>query len=118
MSTSVNTYVLLGVLLDYQQVHKLLGDDPGEQLEPLCDKADDGKVGDFVCLYDGMNGDYVALGRLLARGDEDSGGHLDAPVQVDMPAPSDLDDINRAILNAIPNLPPFTVKTLVICHYH
>lgn len=116
MSTEVRSYVLIGTLLSYADVQQWLGDDSFEQLEPLIEKADAGEVGAFVCVYDGMNGNYVALGQLIAAGDNDGGyGHLAAPVTIDG---GDGAAIAAQIRNAIPKIGPFKVQPIVIAHWH
>jgi hypothetical protein len=65
MSVSREEYVILGQLYEYTS--------------ELSDKVDHinqynkDKVGDFMALVDGMNGDYIIIGMLLAVGDEYDG---------------------------------------------
>jgi hypothetical protein len=84
MSTQLNTYVLVGVKLPYDHFS---GDDLDtdadyEKLEPYMDSAFKGiEHHNGLCvLFDGMNGKYIAAGRVLAKTDESDGfnGAIDA----------------------------------------
>lgn len=115
MSTNVRLYVLMGALLDCDPVQELLGEG-FDSLEPLMDKARDGKVGEFVCVYDGMSSEYIAFGRLLACGDDESGGHLEEPFEIrDTPGEASVAEL---VKNAVPGIGPFAIRPLVICHWH
>lgn len=114
MSTNVRLYVLMGALLDCGPVQELLGEG-FDSLEPLMDKARDGKVGEFVCVYDGMSSEYIAFGRLLACG-QDEHGHLEEPFEVHDTA--DKAELAELVKNAVPGVGPFAIRPLVICHWH
>lgn len=74
MSVQLNTYVMRGVLLPYADMKGR-----HDVLEPYMDSASDDRVRDGITvLYDGMNGQYVAIGRVIAK----TGNHqgFDAPI--------------------------------------
>jgi len=71
VSTHVNTYAMIGVVLPGDT----FGDDAYDHLEPYRDSAFDGiKHHDGLCvLYDGMNGSYVAIGKVIAKTEDGQG---------------------------------------------
>lgn len=82
MSTEVNTYVLYGAILDYDEVNRENDDDYDdgyERCEPFFvdDSFDPEKVG---ILYDGMSGKYVAIGHIIARTEDYQ--HFHSPISL------------------------------------
>lgn len=70
MSTQVNTYVMFGCLLDYDELKAKNGGSIWDKIEPYTDNAfkpefnpQDG----LTVLYDGANGEYVAIGHVVAK---------------------------------------------------
>ena len=66
MSVQANTYAMIGAILPYRN-------DLYDSLEPYMDSAFKGiHHHEGLCvLYDGMNGEYIAVGRVIAK----SGNH-------------------------------------------
>lgn len=65
MSVQINTYVLFGVLLPYT-----ICKEHYDALEPYTDNAFEPSFNpknDLTVLYDGMNGDYVMIGHVVAK---------------------------------------------------
>ena len=82
MSTQVNTYVLYGVLL---QLKDCPLDELGlyNVLKPYTDSAFDpatNPANGITALCDGLNGDYLAIGHVIAKTDCDT--HLNDPVSI------------------------------------
>lgn len=89
MSTQINTYVLFGVVLDYEKAHKAWQhDDPAypdlyDVLEPFIDNAfkpETNPKDGLTVLYDGMCGKYIAVGHVIAK--TENHGHFDTPISV------------------------------------
>lgn len=81
MSTQCNHYVILGASLPFLKGDE--GDDQYEKFENFMDSAYKPKKSGLLCLYDGMNGEYILVGHVLASTKE-SGGFdrlmcMDAP---------------------------------------
>ena len=117
MSTKTNTYVRVGVMMPFDDIFGD-GDETREKLLPYMDTAYDGiKHHDGLCIVgDGMNGDYAALGRVLAKSDEC--GHLESPVVVeDLPAAEAATLLGK--IAEVANVPvdSLRLQTLVFCHY-
>lgn len=133
MSVQCNTYVMQGVLFmhdDMESVKPLC-----KKFEPYEDSAFEGiKHHEGLCvLYDGMNGKYVAIGRVLAKTENDQGfdepfcigGERDLPPLSFYHAPDgDLppDDLKSAIEALIERPLGWAsiggeIRTFVISHY-
>lgn len=110
MSVQVNTYVIYGTLLPYSAC-----EDHYDALEPYMD--DGGKDGVSV-LYDGMNGQYVAVGHVLAKSEDDQG--FEEPIHT-FEAEKKVGDYRKAAMKlldeigVVPSLSGF--QWLVISHY-
>lgn len=110
MSVNVEIYCLVGVLLPTAALKGEL-----DQLEPYMDG--DGKDGLRV-IYDGMNGDYLAVGRVVGKGN-DSDGHLDHPVIFEHLSSEEVVDLwikIAALVSSKVEVP--AIRCLVISHYH
>lgn len=110
MSAQVNTYVLFGVV----------GEDGYDQCEPYMDdafKPDVNPKGNVTILFDGMNGEYVAVGHVIAK--TGNGAHFEDPVRVPTsPAiHASADDVQTALRDI--GLEPFAYALgwHVISHY-
>ena len=82
MSVQVNTYVMCGAVLPYDVLY---GDEWDGKLDPYLDSAR-GPIhhhNRLCVLVDGMNGEYVAIGRVLAKTEE--GQPFTAPIQCRFP---------------------------------
>jgi len=115
MSVTTNTYVMLGCLFDLKT---LRADHPdiSDRLEPYEDGTTDLIVhmGGVCCLYDGMNGDYVIIGKVIAKtGPENT---FEKPVVIDPVPTSDFVSLRRYIVALLPNtyIPP--AQFLVVSH--
>jgi len=92
MSVQANTYVMRGALVPYSEMKGRY-----DELAPYMDSAFKGiHHKDGVCvLYDGMNGKYVAVGRVLAKTKNHQG--LDEPVFVSDAGVDDEDELQNAV---------------------
>ncbi len=116
MSTQLNTYVIRGVLFDWETAR---GDpDSFEKLEPYMDSAFKGiHHHDGLCVIcDGMNGKYVAIGKVLHKTRNYEG--FDEPI----PLISEQNEIEeQAMSEQIGELigvsPPPEIGWYVISHY-
>lgn len=120
MGNRCRTYVMIGAMFNYEAVQAALGgDDIYEKLESLINVLDGDLKGDtFGCIYDGMNGEYVAVGNVIAAGDDDeaTGAWLNEPVLIH-PMPVDkLHALQDQIAKTIPGL-EFTIRPMVISHW-
>ena len=77
MGVELNTYVILGALIDYEE-----HEDRYDDFEPYIDSAFKGiEHKDGLCvIFDGMNGDYIFIGKVIAK----TGLHVgfDEPIEV------------------------------------
>jgi hypothetical protein len=112
MSVQMNTYVLIGDVFDYAKLK-----DRYDELEPYMDDAFYGihHHKGLCVIYDGMNGRYVAIGRVLAKTRDGEG--FDAPVQIPLLTP-DAEE-RAALAEQIAALAgqAAQVRHLVISHY-
>lgn len=75
MSVQVNTYVLIGVVLGYEAAHEAWRNQGRKVslhdfLTPYMDSAFDLETNpheNITVLYDGMNGEYIAIGHVIAK---------------------------------------------------
>lgn len=81
MSTQINHYVILGVRLPFPKKDQ----DYYERYEMHMDSAWEPKKNGFVMLYDGMCGNYVVAGHVLASTAADDNG-FDEPLIYSMDA--------------------------------
>lgn len=68
MSVQINQYLIYGAILSYEEYGK--SDGGYERFEKYTDsafKADDMNPGGLHCLFDGMNGKYIVIGRCLKK---------------------------------------------------
>lgn len=103
MSTQVNTYVMFGFVLDYDEARKMFTKtNPHVELfdflEDYMDSAFDDKINpkdDISVLYDGRDGVYIAAGHVIAKSGNYEG--FASPIQ----APT---RVSSKILDSIMNL--------------
>lgn len=114
MSVHLNTYVMLGALLPYAAFKS---DGWHDRLEPYMDNAfNDLQHYDGLCvLWDGMNGKYVAIGKVLAKSDNHQG--FAEPIVLNGLAPAEVTELYDKIKAIIPPGLSFKVQRLVISHY-
>lgn len=76
MSVQSNTYLMVGAMLPYDYFDDVY-DEPYESLEEYMDSPYKGiKHHDGLCvLYDGMGGRHIAIGRVLAKSDDQNGSY-------------------------------------------
>jgi hypothetical protein len=115
VSTQLNTYVLVGVKLPYDH---FAGDDADadfEKLEPYMDSAYRGihHHNGLCVLFDGMNGKYIAAGRVLAKTGESDGFNsaIDANMSPELKAEVE------ALLQKHLKIETPDVRVWVISHY-
>lgn len=68
MSVQANQYLIYGAKLDYEKYGK--PDDGYDRFEKYCDsafKTDDLNPNGLHCLFDGMNGHYIVIGRCIKK---------------------------------------------------
>jgi hypothetical protein len=114
MSTNQNTYVVLGTKLPYD-----LFKDKFDQLEPYMDDAFEGiHHHDRLCvLYDGMNGGYVIIGKILAKTKNHQG--FEQPIILNDTSTMRLiqGDITYLLFNKLKLDTTFEVNLIVVTHY-
>jgi hypothetical protein len=117
MSVRVNHYVLLGVLFPMPAL-KIEYADLHERLEPFMDSPLTDlivHIDGLCCLYDGMNGDYVAIGKVLAKTED--GGGFQEPVALPMAPSMEWHQLRTKIVNLLPRTHVPLPGWLVISHY-
>lgn len=72
MSVQINQYLICGVKLDYKEYESKWAneEDKGyDRLSPYMDSAFKGiqHKDNISCIFDGMNGDYIFMGKVLAK---------------------------------------------------
>jgi hypothetical protein len=119
----MNTYVLFGRRFDYDMVNTVLGEDKvHDLLDPYRDdprKPEFNPMNGVTVLYDGMNGEYVYVGCVIAKSPEGQG--FEDPVEI----PVVTTEMNSAVyaainsLGLVPLLPPGDVGFAwhVVSHY-
>lgn len=109
MSTQINTYAMVGAILPYDG-------ELYDKLEPYMDDAFEGvQHHDGLCvLYDGMNGEYIAVGKVVAKSANHEG--FVAPVRLPAPTPDEIWLLRIEIGKLFPGV-SFCVEPLVITHY-
>lgn len=118
MSVQCNTYVMIGVTFPYETFKDK--DEALElRLEPYQDSAFKGLHNHcgLCVLKDGMNGEFVAIGKVIAKSANHEG--LVAPVKVQAYAAdiSEIKDNIRRSFGDLVDLPDFEVTPLVISFY-
>lgn len=113
MSVRVNTYVMEGALFQYELLK-----DRFDHLEPFMDSAFEGiKHKDGVCvLFDGMNGDYVAVGRVIAK----TGNHQHfeyGPISLTAPAGFEKQQELHDAICKVTGQDNVSLQFLVVSHY-
>jgi hypothetical protein len=72
MSVSMRNYVLYGTSLSYKIVKQAYGEEAHEKFASLMPNHPSGTVPPgLMCLFDGMNGEHVVLGRVRAISEMD-----------------------------------------------
>lgn len=106
MSVRETTYLLYGLILPYKAFNKFHGGDAYEKCEPF--DADDVTIPGPAAIFDGMMGEFVAVGYIQAASDR--AGHFPKPVTIPMPLP---DEVHRGALKVMSALQvPQVVATL------
>lgn len=116
MSVNFNQYIFFGVKLPYENQD----DDSYEKFEPYIDNCYKKEItghNDISCIYDGMNGHYIMLGRIILKGEMDV-PFCDEPFKI-----PELDYLTKIavagdIRKNFPdvNVTPFDVKAYVLTH--
>jgi hypothetical protein len=112
MSTQVNTYVMIGALFPYDLLAGSY-----ERLEPYKDGAFEGiRHHEGLCvLYDGMDGQYVAIGRVLEK--TGNHNHFEHPIRIAPLGDAERQSLHDDIRRLIRLEGDFSVQHLVISHY-
>lgn len=112
MSTQTNTYGIIGVKLPYDAI----GEDEDERFEPYMDSAFKGiQHHDGVCiLKDGMNGEYIIAGWVIAKSDEY--GHLPEPVAFPLLSRKEKKALEGKLAALFPQH-PIVLQEIVLTHY-
>ena len=76
MGVDRTDYALVGVRFNYDEfVEKNGGDDAYEKFDSIHDNGYREKFSkDIACIWDGMNGEYIFFGIILAKAVEKNGG--------------------------------------------
>jgi hypothetical protein len=116
MSTNVNTYIMRGMLLPYK---KGMTDEERAILEEYMDSARSPNTNPkdgLTVLLDGMNGQYIAVGHVLAK--TMNGGGFDVPFVLGKTACTyDSGKMLEIVARAGLPLDGAVLDTLVISHY-
>lgn len=114
MGVSTNQYLILGVKLPYDKAV------PYETFEDYIDsgyKSDIIHKNGLACIFDGMNGKYVMLGRILEKSRLNE--MLDGPYCWEPVDPERADLIAGLISLSFPHITvvPSDIKTWFVTHY-
>ncbi|WP_434681315.1 hypothetical protein J3P77_09475 [Pseudomonas sp. R1-18] len=118
MSVQSNTYLLVGVMLPYDHFDDV-HDDPYEVLEPYTDSAYKGiEHHNGLCvLYDGMGGSHIAIGRVLAKSDDQNGNYgFNAPIDATTAMTPELQAEVAKLVQQQFNFAP-DVRAWILTHY-
>lgn len=116
MSVQCNTYVMIGALFPYSE----LFENQYDRLEPYTDSAFKGihHHNGLCVLPDGMNGEYVAIGKVLAKSENYQG--FNAPVLIEF-GRAQIAEVGRLLTkefgDLLGKLELCPVQPLVISHY-
>lgn len=116
MSAAVNRYIMLGAKFQFKPSPYNF-----EDFEDYLDNHNAGKVTEkngLTCIYDGMNGKYIMLGKVLHK----SGNYEEFDHDViELPRGTDFNlfvNIRESIMTAFPLLPNANIKLYFVTHYH
>lgn len=112
MGVDVQAYVILGVKLPGDAI----GDDY-DRLEPYM-AGGTPEANGVQIVYDGMSGEYVIVGKVIAASDQ-TDGHFETPVSVS--GDLSIDEharITAKIKELFPDQPPQPLSVIVVSHYH
>ena len=112
MSVSVNTYVILGYKFE-------IDDLPYEECEPYLDSCHEGikhHKGLFV-LYDGMNGGYSIIGRVLAKTQNNMYFEDPFTVEADLTQKELIAGYINTLLKPFEDIKPDEIKLWVVSHH-
>ena len=114
MSSQQNTYVMLGAKFPYD-----LFKGKSEEIEPYMDSAFDNIYhNERLCiLYDGLNAEYVIIGKVLAKTRNHAG--FEDPIVLDDTSATRLvqGDIKHLLFNKLKLDTTFEVNLIVVTHY-
>lgn len=123
MSVQCNTYVMIGAMFSYDELKAKFSSDKDddedsfyERFDPYTDNAFKGISGKdgITVLFDGMNGDYIAIGKVLAKSENHQG--LQKPVIIESVDPDLSADLRRKISD-LTKQTVVEIRPLVISHY-
>lgn len=120
MSVQANTYVIIGAQFSYEAFKDSYDDI--EDLEDSPFKPDFNPKHGITCLFDGMNGKYVILGKVIAKTRDHEGFDdiIDLSQVVLGMKQADMDEIAAAILAVAPEgavTEETPVRLMVLTHY-
>ena len=107
MSTQVNTYVILGTKLLYDN-------NDYEKYEKYYDSPHEPRQQGLVVLYDGMNGEYIIIGHVLAVTNESS--FFEKPIEINPPSEKLIKSISTELRQHFSLIDP-KIKVWVVSHY-
>lgn len=115
MSVSTNQYLILGVKLPYERETSY------EDFEPYIDngyKPDIIHKNGLACIYDGMNGNYIMLGRIIEKSPRDE--QIDGPYCMEAVDPERAEFISGLINLSFPKIVVSAqdIKLWIVTHYH
>ena len=91
-----------------------IADEPHEALSKFTDSAFNPRKSGFVVLLDGMNGEYIIAGNVIASTDECMA--FEKPIKIVQPDKEELELLKREIKQLIQADPP-EIKHWVVSHY-
>jgi hypothetical protein len=120
MSSQMNTYVMVGVMLPFDFFNHRFPDSENEVfelLEPYMDSAFKGiHHNDGLCvLFDGMCGKYIAAGRVLAKTSDHDG--LPRPIDATLAMTPEMQGEVATLLQQKLQIPGPEVRVWVLSHY-
>lgn len=110
MSTQCNTYVILGVEIPYEK-HS----DQYDKYEKYMDSAFDEKREGITCLLDGMNGEYIILGHVMAKTEDWAGFNNPIVIPQDLEGYSVYNDTKRDLKDLFGITEK--LKFIIVSHY-
>lgn len=111
MSVQCNTYVIVGTKLPFPE---LTDSDPTyHKYEKWCDSAYKPRKKGMVCLFDGMNGEYIVLGHVVAS----TGNWEPFEKPISASVSKEVRESVKEELTRLFGLVNPTVKTWIVSHY-
>jgi hypothetical protein len=114
MGVDVQAFVIVGVKFHGSAMPK--DDDARDKLQPYIEGAPE--ANGFQIVYDGMSGEYVVVGQLIAASDQQD-GHFERPIVVKGNiTPEQYNKVEAKIKELFPDQPWQPASVIVVSHYH